>query len=57
MKKEKTPPPLPGNTPGVNGFRYKQQYGVIVVCAGETEHRQTYERLVALGFKCKAVRV
>jgi len=53
----KKAPPLPGNTPGVNKFNYKQQYGVIVICKDEADHRQTYEQLSALGFKCKAVRV
>ena len=48
---------MPDNVPGKNKFTYRQQYGVIVVCESEAEHRQTYERLSALGFKCKAVRV
>ena len=53
----KKAPPLPENAPGVNKFRYKQQYGVIIICKDETEHRQTFERISALGYKCKAVRV
>ena len=48
---------MPDNVPGVNKFRYKQQYGVIIICQNEAEHRQAYERISALGYKCKAVRV
>jgi len=56
-KDTKKAPPLPDNVPGVNKFRYKQQYGVIIICQNEAEHRQAYERISALGYKCKAVRV
>lgn len=55
--KEKKAPALPDNTPGINKFRYKQQYGVIITCENEAEHKETYERITALGYKCKAVRV
>lgn len=50
-------PPLADNSPGVNGFKYKPQFGVIVVCKDEAEHRAVYERLRAEGYKCKVVRV
>jgi hypothetical protein len=56
-KEKKKAPALPDNTPGVNNFRYKQQYGVIITCRDEAEHKETYERISALGYKCKAVRV
>jgi hypothetical protein len=55
--KAKQAPPLPDNAPGRNKFHYKQQYGVIIICQDEADHRQTYERVTALGYKCKAVRV
>jgi hypothetical protein len=56
-KKARQAPPLPGNAPGVNKFTYRQQYGVVIICRDEADHRQTYERVAALGYKCKAVRV
>jgi hypothetical protein len=56
-EKKKKAPPLPDNAPGVNKFRYKQQYGVVVVCADEEDHKRTYASLAAQGYKCRAVRV
>lgn len=50
-------PPLPDKSPGINGFRYKPQFGVVVVCKDEDAHKATLARLQAQGFKCKAVRV
>ncbi|MFJ8852349.1 hypothetical protein [Streptomyces sp. NPDC102437] len=34
---------------------YREQYGVIVVCADETEQQTTYERLTAEGFNARVV--
>lgn len=42
---------------GANGFKYREQFGVIVVCKDEAEHRAAYERLKADGYKCRLVRV
>lgn len=42
---------------GANGFRYKEKFGVIVMCKDEAEHKAVYERLKAEGYKCKVVRV
>lgn len=42
---------------GANGFKYREQFGVIVVCKDEAEHRAVYERLKAEGYKCRLVRV
>lgn len=42
---------------GENGFNYREQFGVIVMCRDEAEHRAVYERLKAEGYKCKVVRV
>lgn len=50
-------PPLDAKAPGINGFRYKPRFGVIVICRDEAEHRTVYERLKAEGYKCKVVRV
>lgn len=38
-------------------FAYQPKFGVIVVCAGEREQQEVYERLTAEGFECKVVSV
>lgn len=38
-------------------FNYKEQYGVIVMCADESEQEQTYNRLTEEGYSCKVVAV
>jgi len=43
---------------GINtdtGFKYKEQYGVIVMCKDESEQEKIYSRLVGEGFECKVV--
>lgn len=50
-------PPLPDKAPGINGFQYKPQFGVIVLCADEAEHKAMLHKLQAQGLLCKAVRV
>ena len=42
---------------GANGFKYREQFGVIVMCRDEAEHRAVYEPQKAEGNKCKVVRV
>lgn len=36
-------------------FRYKPQYGVIVVCKDEPHQRALYNRLARQGLSCKVV--
>lgn len=38
-------------------FRYKEQYGVIVICKDEEEQKAIYERLLAEGLTLKIVTV
>jgi hypothetical protein len=57
MAESKKLPPLPAGAPGRNTFKYKEQFGVIVICRDEAEHKLVYERLAAQGHKLKAVRV
>lgn len=38
-------------------FNYKEQYGVIVICANEKEQQEIYERLLAEGLTLKIVTV
>ena len=39
------------------GFSYKEQYAVVVICEGEKEQEEIYNRLKAEGFKLKVVAV
>lgn len=41
--------------PGENGFKYKPQFGLIVVCKDETDQRRRYARLVKMGMRPKVV--
>jgi hypothetical protein len=36
-------------------FKYKSQFGVVVICANEEEQKAIYERLLEMGFKLKVV--
>lgn len=38
-------------------FKYKEQYGVIVICNDEKQQREIYERLLAEGLTLKIVTV
>ncbi len=53
---EKKIPPLPEGAPGKNGFKYREQFGVIVICKDEAHHQAVYQALKARGYKCRAVR-
>ena len=52
--KTKAAPPKPL---GKNGFTYREQYGVIVICKNEKHQAQTYEALRRRGMTCKVVTV
>lgn len=41
----------------MSGFKYKEQYAVVVICKDETEQETVYNRLHAEGFKLKVVAV
>ena len=36
-------------------FKYKQQYGIVVLCADEKQQREIYETLLIMGLKLKVV--
>lgn len=38
-------------TPGRNGYRYRQQFGIVVICDNEDEQARAYARLQRAGFK------
>jgi hypothetical protein len=41
--------------PGINGYKYKQQYAVVVICDDESHQKNTFQKLSELGFKLKVV--
>lgn len=41
-------PALPKASPGKNGYHYKPQWGVILVCSNEEEQAKLYEALSAI---------
>jgi hypothetical protein len=36
-------------------FKYKQQYGIIVICRDEEEQKELYKKLQEMGLKLKVV--
>ena len=48
---------LDPGAPGRNGFAYKQQYGVVVICRDEKHQAQVYDQLYRAGHKLKVVAV
>lgn len=47
----------PAKTPGRNGYKYREQYGVIVICTDPAHQEAIYNRLKAEGLKLKVVAV
>lgn len=43
--------------PGVNGFKYKPLYGLVVVCKDEEHQQEVYDSLKSQGYKVKVVAV
>lgn len=41
----------PRQSPGRNGYRYKQQFGIVVIVENEREQERAYARLQRAGFK------
>lgn len=44
-------------TPGRNGFKYKPQYGIIVICSSEKEQQTLFKKLQKLGLKLRVATV
>lgn len=45
----------PRKIPGINGYKYKPQFGVIIVCHTEQEQQTVFLHLKALGYKVRVV--
>lgn len=44
-------------TPGRNGFKYREQFGVIVICKNERHQARIYNVMRRRGLECKVVTV
>lgn len=45
-------------SPGRNGYRYRQQFGIVVICENEKAQERAYNKLKRAGFaKLKVVAV
>lgn len=51
----KAQPAATARRPGENGFKYRQQYGLVIVCKTEADQQRLYGRLVKAGYKPKVV--
>lgn len=47
--------PTSQSTSTAGGFKYKEQFGVIVMCKDECHQENVYNKLVELGYDCKVV--
>lgn len=45
----------PPKRPGENGFKYRQQFGLVVPCRDEAHQRRLFTRFSKLGIKSKVV--
>lgn len=45
----------PASRPGENGFKYRPQYGLVVICETEAHQQRIYGRLLKQGLKPKVV--
>lgn len=43
--------------PGQNGFKYREQYGVVVICKNERHQARVYNVLRRRGMECRVVTV
>lgn len=43
--------PAARKSPGRNGYRYKQQFGIVVICDNERDQARAYARLQRIGFR------
>ena len=51
------PPAVKSPAPAKPGFKYKPQFGVIVICTSEAEQKRVYGRLLKQGHNLKVVTV
>lgn len=48
---------MQGKTAKKHPFKYREQFGVIVICKDEADQRRVYEQLLAKGFTLRVVTV
>lgn len=47
----------PKQPPGRNGFKYREKYGVVVLCKNEREQQTIFNKLKKQGFTLRVVTV
>ncbi|MBB2778322.1 UNVERIFIED_ORG: hypothetical protein HNP28_003669 [Comamonas terrigena] len=45
----------PERRPGENGYKYRQQFGLVIICKDETDQQKTFAKLVKQGYSPKVV--
>lgn len=59
LSTRKQAPTVPATTarpsPGVNGYRYREQFGAVIVCEDAGHQERLYDQLRAAGHKVKVV--
>lgn len=59
LSTRKKPPSIPAQAarpaPGVNGYRYREQFGAVIVCEDAGHQERLYDQLRAAGHKVKVV--
>ncbi|MGH8759129.1 MAG: hypothetical protein ACREVW_06395 [Burkholderiales bacterium] len=59
MAKQSAPGKAPAKpakaAPGVNGYKYREQFGVVIVCKDAGHQQRLYAELQAAGHKVKVV--
>lgn len=48
---------LPENAPGKNGFNYKPQWAVVLICNDEKHQIEIFNEMKSRGFKLKVLTV
>lgn len=43
------------NPPGKNGFKYREQFGIVVICDDAEHQERVYKQLQEQGFKLRVV--
>ena len=49
------PTPAAKPAPGVNGYKYREQFGAVIVCNDAGHQERLYDELLAAGHKVKVV--
>lgn len=54
-KANPNPNPTPERRPGENGYKYRQQFGLVITCKDEAEQQKTFAKMTKQGYSPKVV--